>query len=732
VAADRLLLEDKQAMEDSPKVAPSDPTIIHDSVASSYFFVPPSEVLDGYWTTVADRLYKIRNCLNLQGVKQPLALFQPPIDPMALVSAAAGGGLAGAIAGTFGVDVPHYRFANLYPQAQMLAERVAQLGSQLLSCLDQRDSQKLMRLQTQQEGEIHALNLELQKHTLEEVKANRRSLDHAKAGAQKRLDTYNGWINQDWLPEEIAQLALLSATAVTHGIAGAMRFFAGGASLAPTEYFGPFIMGVSEGGEQIGDGAGKWADATSTIAQILQLAGDTVGIAGQHHRMKNDWQMQRDLAQIEIDQITEQMAAADQQIAAAEQQVKIAERQIQQNADLAAFYRSRFTSQELYEWMAGSLSALHYQTFQLALQMGRAAERAFQFERGFPESKVSFIKGQYWDDQRKGLTAGEALVLDLDRMQAAFLGSDHRRFEIAKVVSLLEIDPMAFLKLKAEGACEFELGEALFDYDFPGHYCRQVCTIAIGLNFGDGVYVNATLTQLSNKVVMEADPKAVAYLLDPKQSAPPSIRQDWRPSQQVALSRPDDGEKNNGMFWSPRYDYDRYLPFEGTGAVSRWRLELSGRPGSYDLSKLSDVIIDLKYTALPGGDAFAASVKGLLKPVDSLRAFHLATDFPEQWAGFVQGSSDTLQLQLVASQFPGMASSRIPTIYTRYVTTTPGAASLTLDTGGAPLELPDGRTVSTSGLTIRATGSTLTFRLKGDRTQLTDAYMLMSYKAGGR
>lgn len=31
--------------------------------------------------TVADRLYKIRNSLNIEGVKRTLALFAPPIDP---------------------------------------------------------------------------------------------------------------------------------------------------------------------------------------------------------------------------------------------------------------------------------------------------------------------------------------------------------------------------------------------------------------------------------------------------------------------------------------------------------------------------------------------------------------------------------------------------------------------------------------------------------------------------
>ena len=56
-----------------------------------YFCIPHNEKLLGYWDTVADRLYKIRHCMNIEGVVRQLALFEPPIDPGALVKAVAGG-----------------------------------------------------------------------------------------------------------------------------------------------------------------------------------------------------------------------------------------------------------------------------------------------------------------------------------------------------------------------------------------------------------------------------------------------------------------------------------------------------------------------------------------------------------------------------------------------------------------------------------------------------------------
>ncbi len=56
-----------------------------------YFCIPRNDQFLQYWNTVADRLFKIHNSLNLQGVFQRLPLFDPPIDPALLVRAAASG-----------------------------------------------------------------------------------------------------------------------------------------------------------------------------------------------------------------------------------------------------------------------------------------------------------------------------------------------------------------------------------------------------------------------------------------------------------------------------------------------------------------------------------------------------------------------------------------------------------------------------------------------------------------
>src|SRR5262249_42755551 len=45
-----------------------------------YFSVPRNDKLLAYWDTVADRLFKIRHCMNIEGVVRQLPLFEPPIE----------------------------------------------------------------------------------------------------------------------------------------------------------------------------------------------------------------------------------------------------------------------------------------------------------------------------------------------------------------------------------------------------------------------------------------------------------------------------------------------------------------------------------------------------------------------------------------------------------------------------------------------------------------------------
>ncbi|HWQ12191.1 MAG TPA: hemopexin repeat-containing protein [Roseiflexaceae bacterium] len=700
---------------------------LHDSVASRYFFVPENSLFRDYWTRVEDRLYKIRQSLNILGISQPLPLFQPPIDPMALVQAAAGGaGVAGALAGMT-APVPHYRFSFMLRKSQELVQKLNGFGADLLAALEKKDAEDLSLLQNRQEAVILGMTRTIKVDQLKAAGETIKELESSLQGARDRVSHYRGLIAQGLSPIEQAQIAMMLNGANASFASVGLKIAAGIAYLIPDVTVGLFSFGAKTGGLHAGDALSGASEASQSLSEGFSMAGEVLGIYASHLRSLEDWRLQLSTAQSDVVQIEHQLAGARLQEQIAQRELEIHDKQVEHNAAIMTFMQRKFTSAQLYQWMAGRLAGLYYQSYGLAYEMAKGAEKAFQYERGVQEREASYIQPLYWETQRNGLLAGASLGLDLDRMEKAYIDGDSRGFEITRRVSLLELDPVALLQLKSSGVCEFALGEALFDSDFPGHYCRQIRTVALAFvgADGQGLPVNATLTQLGHKTVLEPDARAVKYLLDPKDQPPLTLRSDWKTSQQIVLSEVAEGEQNNGLF-ELRYDDERYLPFEGTGAVSTWRLELNGRKGAFNVGDLLDVTITLKYTAEQGGAAFASAVKGLLKPTASARLFDVARDFPDEWQEFVSNGDQELILTFTRDLFPGMSSSRITNLFARYELNAPSQVSFVLN-DDETLTLKDGKLVTTSGLSIGSRGSEWRLALNGDKAALENISLVLGY-----
>src|SRR5207249_248375 len=106
-----------------------------------YFCVPRNDKLLTYWDTVADRLFKIRNSLNLQGIFRQLPLFEPPIDPALLAKAAAAGLDIGAVLSGVNQPLPLVRFQILVQKAAEICQEVKSLGNNLLSAIEKEDNE---------------------------------------------------------------------------------------------------------------------------------------------------------------------------------------------------------------------------------------------------------------------------------------------------------------------------------------------------------------------------------------------------------------------------------------------------------------------------------------------------------------------------------------------------------------------------------------------------------------
>ena len=107
------------------------------------FCVPHNEKLLSYWDTVADRLFKIRNCRNIEGQVRKLPIFEPSIDPGILVRGQALGINISDLLSDLFAPLPPYRFRVMLQKAYEFCGDVRSLGGALLSALEKKDAEAL-------------------------------------------------------------------------------------------------------------------------------------------------------------------------------------------------------------------------------------------------------------------------------------------------------------------------------------------------------------------------------------------------------------------------------------------------------------------------------------------------------------------------------------------------------------------------------------------------------------
>jgi Tc toxin complex TcA C-terminal TcB-binding domain len=178
-----------------------------------------------------------------------------------------------------------------------------------------------------------------------------------------------------------------------------------------------------------------------------------------------------------------------------------------------------------------------------------------------------------------------------------------REYELSKRVSLVLYDQGALPVLKSTGRCELELPEELFDAEYPGHFFRRLKRVAIAIACVSGPYttINCTLTLLSSKVRIRGD----SAPRSPEQPSDPRFRYDSVAVQSVATST---GQNDSGLFELDFQD-ERYLPFEGAGAISRWRIDLPKETNAFDFATISDIVFELDYTARQGGASLGQAAR---------------------------------------------------------------------------------------------------------------------------
>jgi hypothetical protein len=705
-----------------------------------YFGVPRNDKLLGYWDTVADRLFKIRNSLNLQGVFRQLALFEPPVDPAMLARAAAAGLDVAAIVNGLNQPLPLVRFQTLIQKASDIVQEVKSLGSNLLATFEKEDAEGMAILRAKHERALLEMVEHVKYAQLQEATKAKDGLSASLALAVQRFAYYEQMLGEtaDKALQKIPALTALDKDSLakmkfsmtepsvaersiefdiaTDAFAQAARFLNGGKLMSSHEVRESLFLE----GAQLASDIGAVLNVASSIAAIVpqfEISAKPWGIGGSttfggqnvasaitahaniargiadrlnfearraaridgFDRRERDWAFQRNLAAGEINQIFRQLRASELREAVAEQELKNHRQQMKQAEDIERFLNAegtektgKKTNKAFYVWMKREVKGLYAQAFQLAFDVAKKAERALKHELGNPE--LSYLQFGYLSG-KEGLLAGEKLYFDLKRMELAYQELNQREYELTKHVSLLQLDPMALLKLRRTGRCTVTVPEALFDMDGPGHYFRRIRGVSVSVPCVAGPYasVNCTLTLLRSAIRKTPVLRDGVYA---RENAEDDRFDDYFGSLQSVVTS--SGQADSGVFDGQPAD-DRYMPFENSGVISEWQLELPGNPSKgdpvqFDYETISDVILHIRYTAREGGGLLRAGATNNLKSlidearsVGSVRLFSVRQEFPSEWARF-QGQKPAanqrfaLELSLREEHYPFWSRGRLVTV----------------------------------------------------------------------
>jgi len=635
-----------------------------------YFCVTENDKLLGYWDTVSDRLFKLRNCMNIEGVVRQLPLFEPPIEPGLLVRAAAAGLDLSSVLSDINAPLPNYRFDVMIRKAAELAAEVKALGQALLAAFEKRDAEDIALLRSSHEISLLEKVREVRLKQKDEADASLESLNDAKKVTEARRDYYRDI--EDRIDEERQHLANLQTAVTLQTIGQGIEILAGALALLPNAEvgvsgaFGSPVVRVKWGGDKLSTAVQVASRGFALMSAVYNHMATKASIEGGYKRRSDEWRQQEKLANLELDQIQKQIDAATIRVRIAEREIENHDHQTENARAVDELLRGKFTNRELYDWMVGQISGLYFQSYQLAYDVAKRAERAYRYELGLDDS--GFIQFGYWDSLRRGLLAGDRLEQDIRRLETSYLDQHRREYEITKNVSLAVLDPVALLRLKETGECYLDIPESLFDLDYPGHYMRRLKSVAMTIPCVTGPYtgVFCTLTLLRNTIRTTPSLSQHGYART-RDGADPRFRDNVGAIQSITTSH---GQSDSGLFELSLRD-ERYLPFEGAGAVSSWRIQLAKQFQPFDYDTIADVILHLRYTAREGGEALRSQAATELQQAVNetalaenrrglYRWFSLKHEFPNQWYRFLTDSDADTGDHVQA--FP-MTSDRFPYMF---------------------------------------------------------------------
>lgn len=582
----------------------------HVPLPSYSYCIPPSSTLLELKRRIELNLYRLRNCMDVNGNEMVLA----PIGQAAEASP------ANRLQAMSLLQPLPYRYTTLIERAKLLVEMARQIESSMLAFIESAERRRYDVLAASRD-----LSLARASQQLRAVQAQQAAGEVGLATLQRdrasdQVDRYQRLMRAGLSNWEKA--GLISQW----GAYGFKQYAAVSTALEEASWKG-WVEGVlTWGGGNMKAIAAAQADAASALGQV-QFS------QAEFERRQQGWQAGLDDAIRDRQMGEAQIQISEARLRGAQVEQVIADLQTSYATDAVTLLTTRsVANQALYEWMASVLEGIYRFFLQQATTMARLAELQLAFER--QETSSEFVKRDYWtanragvtsdvtsipngSDALKGLTGAARLLRDIYQLDQFAFTRNKRKEVLTERISLARLDPVAFEQLRTTGRMVFDTPMEQFDSRSPGHYLRLIrrvrMTVVALVSPTDGI--RATLSNAGvSRVVVPAESGFRAVSLQ-------------RGYDQLTFTASSSASTAIEMDPDPQL----LAQFEGSGVDTRWLLDMPWAANTFAPASLADVIVSIEYTALFDSYLKAKTLSELPPTVTRQRVFSLRYEFPDSW-----------------------------------------------------------------------------------------------------
>ena len=340
---------------------------------------------------------------------------------------------------------------------------------------------------------------------------------------------------------------------------------------------GPRFDMESIGGTKLAENLVSAAESYAARFAQRQLDAAKTKLQAELERRKKEWTLEDEVADAEVVEVEKQEVVNEIKTQQVEKKHKNIENEILRSEQVYEVLSEKFTNNDLYIWLEKELGKVFKQYVNLLIDVAKMAEKAYHFEIPNDTNNKPYIQTNYWDSFYKGLLAPEKILLDLRRMEKAYLEKDCHGMEIIRPIAIFknlttptEI-PQKVTVEKTDGKNEYliTIQPGLFNADFEGHVNRRIRDVRLQIISGN---FNEEFANVNAELALTSD---VAF--------------SGVYATSMALS-------DKGKFDFCFID-DKYSSFEGASLedVSRWTLRLSGID-CLDKEK-AKVVLFIRYTS---------------------------------------------------------------------------------------------------------------------------------------